>query len=102
MRPSVYTKEDGDEGSLRGARRQGESHLGLLISTGRERGGPRAKSLIALIHMATFFLWQWMLGSLFSYDIKFPLEIYLFKEEIRKKRIGFNVGDWDWRPWQTS
>lgn len=40
MHPSVYTKEDGDEGSLGGTRRQGESHLGRLISTGRERWAP--------------------------------------------------------------
>lgn len=42
--------------------------------------------------MATFFLWQWMLGSLFSYDIKFPLEIYLFKEERRKKKDWLQCG----------
>lgn len=85
-------KRGWDEGSLGGTRRQGERHLGLLISTGKERGGPLAKSLIALICMASFYLWQLMLWFFFSclfirvfvffpYDIKFPLEIYLFKEK---------------------
>lgn len=41
--------------------------------------------------MVAFYLWQLMPGFLFAYDIKFPLEIYLFKEE-KKKWVGFNVG----------
>ena len=35
MHPSVFTKENGNDGSLGGTQRR-ESHLGLLISPGKE------------------------------------------------------------------
>lgn len=53
-------KRGWDEGSLGGTRRQGKSHLGPLILTGKERGGSWAKSLIALICTAPLYLWQLM------------------------------------------
>lgn len=87
---SCLHKRGWDEGSLGGTRRQGKSHLGPLILTGKERGGSWAKSLIALICTAPLYLWQLMPVFfvclfvhpfvLFTYDIAFPLEVYLLKE----------------------
>lgn len=57
---SCLHKRGWDEGSLGGTRRQGKSHLGPLILTGKERGGSWAKSLIALICTAPLYLWQLM------------------------------------------